>query len=263
MKNIPLFNSIVQLVRTLFARIAQNDLVYRVAHRLVSDHDGENNADISTNGELRALRRYISSWKTVFDIGANEGEWMRLALTLNPTLQVHCFEPNTAAYKMIMAGNVPEQVTVNHCAMGATLGSKELLVYSDASVLNSFYARESASMTDAKRETVNVDTISNYCKKHAIDTVDFVKIDVEGHELEVLKGALPMLEHGAITMIQFEYGGTFLDSGISLKAILELVKPFPYDLYKIRPFGLQRIPGYTALLENYHYANYLLIKREQ
>jgi FkbM family methyltransferase len=41
----------------------------------------------------------------------------------------------------------------------------------------------------SKSETVKLSTLDDYCEKNSIDRIDFLKMDVEGHELKVLKGA--------------------------------------------------------------------------
>ena len=56
--------------------------------------EGTNNANITTNGELEVIRKYIPHCRIVFDVGAHIGEWTQLALKENPQVQIHCFEPS-------------------------------------------------------------------------------------------------------------------------------------------------------------------------
>ena len=57
-------------------------IVYRVAQKLVYTHNNENNSVLETNGEYDFLKRNISRFNTVFDVGASVGEWTKLYLDL-------------------------------------------------------------------------------------------------------------------------------------------------------------------------------------
>ena len=55
-------------------------------------------------------------------------------------------------------------------------------------------------------ERVRVRTLDSFCAAKGIEHIDFLKLDVEGHEVAVLRGAQTTLDRGAISMIQFELG---------------------------------------------------------
>src|SRR5437870_3558252 len=73
---------------------------YDLCKAYVDRFSGENNVDFRTNGELTLLRGALGSQETltVFDVGANIGEWSRLALTVNANIDLHCFEPSRATF---------------------------------------------------------------------------------------------------------------------------------------------------------------------
>jgi hypothetical protein len=112
-----------------------------------------------------------------------------------------------------------------------------------------------------KTETVELDTLNQYCEDRNIGAIDFLKLDVEGHELEVLKGATRMLNSGSIKRLQFEYGGCFIDAGVLLKDFFELFNSLEYIFYKIMPNGLMRIPEYDQRLENLQYKNFAVLHK--
>ncbi len=87
--------------------------------------------------------------------------------------------------------------------------------------------------------------------------IDLVKVDVEGHELEVFKGAAGMLAQGKIKRIQFEYGGCNIDSRVLLKDLFEFLLPYGYAFYKVFPRELRRVPRYDQRLENFQYQNWV------
>jgi FkbM family methyltransferase len=55
------------------------------------------------------------------------------------------------------------------------------------------------------KEQITIDTIDNFCKQHYISHIHFLKIDIEGGELDCLRGAYQMIEHNQIDIIQVEH----------------------------------------------------------
>ena len=141
-------------------------------------------------------------------------------------------------------------------------------VYGDARGTNSLYDRQGLEdgwgMDSAGgKETVALETVDGFCREHGIGRVDFVKIDTEGHEVDVLEGARECLRNGALRMIQFEYGGTYIDSRRLLKDVFELTAPLDYTVFLIAPDGLIACPRYDQRLENFQYKNFVLLHEEE
>ena len=92
--------------------------------------------------------------------------------------------------------------------------------------------------------------------------IDLMKVDVEGHELEVFKGAVGMLAQGKIKRIQFEYGGCNIDSRVLLKNLFDFLVPYGYTFYKVFPRELRRVPRYDQRLENFQYQNWVVMAND-
>ena len=103
---------------------------------------------------------------------------------------------------------------------------------------------------------------SNFCEGNKIEKISFLKIDVEGNELSVLKGAEKYISAGKVDYIQFEYGGTFIDAHILLKDVFEFFKNKPYTISKMMSSGLKTTPTYSREFENFQYANYVAILKK-
>jgi len=243
---------------------ANNRMLHRVCKQYVDLYNGENDDDIKTNGELHFMRSVLPQCRTVFDIGANVGHWAALALTVNPRINLHCFEPSRATYQQLLANHFPPNVVCNNLGLSSAPGEAKLLVFEEGSGINSLYRRQGLEdgfglATQQLEETIRLETVDRYCKSQGLREVDFCKVDVEGHELEVFKGMSEMLEVKHIKVIQFEYGGCNIDAGVLLKDIFGFFQGFDYTFYKIFPKGLRPVLRYDQRLENFQYQNWIIM----
>jgi len=227
---------------------------------LICDNDNED--DMTINGEYRLLREVLPDANTVFDVGANVGKWTRAALAINPNLLIHCFEPSAVTYSTLVANDFPANVYGSNCALGDSTRHETLHMDPANSGGNSLYRRKSGMTAPSTTETISVRTLDDYCLERGIEHIDLLKIDVEGHELAVLRGGQEMLRQGRISIIQFEYGGTYLDARILLKDIWDLVTMVApaYRFYKLYPTGPKLIPAYQQSLETFLQSNWVIQK---
>jgi FkbM family methyltransferase len=236
--------------------------LYKVCKRYVDNYNGENNDHLESNGELRLLRELLPECNTVFDVGANAGEWAAFALQVNPQLNLHCFEPSQATYERLVARGFPQNVVCNNFGLSSSSAQAKLLLFDDGAGINSLYRREGLEdgfglKTQQREELIHLETADRYCEQHGIRNVDFFKVDVEGHELEVFKGMTKLLEERRVKSVQFEYGGCNIDADVLLRAIFAFFKSFDYTLYKIYPKHLRRVIRYDQRLENFQYQNWV------
>ena len=136
----------------------------------------------------------------VFDIGANQGQY---ACRLNKFIRsgkVYSFEPFNQSYisllsmKKILKLN---SVIPVHCALSDKKGKMKLkvpiinnsLVVGTQAVLENYQQHEPENAKYIE-ELVDVTTIDEYVYENKIDRVDFIKIDTEGAEIEVIKGGI-------------------------------------------------------------------------
>jgi len=213
------------------------------------------------------MHQTLVNCHTIFDVGANIGDWAALALNINPSLKLHCFEPSRETYQRLLARGWPPDVILNNFGLGSAQEHRTLYLFDDAAGINSLYKREGLEdgwglIPQQRTETIWLDTVDHYCQEHEIAEVDYLKIDVEGHELEVLKGASTMLTRGKINVIQFEYGGCNIDARVFLKDIFDFFTPFAYTHYKIFPRELRRVDRYDQRLENFQYQNWVALRTE-
>jgi FkbM family methyltransferase len=172
--------------------------------------------DVRLNGEealLERLRPFAPA--LLVDVGANVGDWSLAACRHLPSAVVHAFEiaPRTAEeLRTNAAAAFPDRLVVN----GFGLGDRE----GDITI---YFSEESTTATSTMRDvfaisapehgihevseaTARIITGDAYLQEHGLERVDFLKIDVEGAELSVLRGFDEAFGRGAIELVQFEYG---------------------------------------------------------
>lgn len=160
-------------------------------------------ANIELNGEAWLLSQLSDVATTVFDVGAHKGDWTRQALERLPKGKVHAFEPIPDTYVDLerrFGSNA--RVHLNHLALSNQ--PTELRMWTDER--DGTMSSATPTPSGAGRELLVPCTIGDdYVKAHAIDHIDFLKIDVEGHEMEVLQGFQQSLADGAVDLVQFEF----------------------------------------------------------
>lgn len=236
------------------------------------------NHDPKENGEYALLDYIIKPNDIVFDVGANVGEHTLHALKLNRNVSTYSFEPIEDVFRLLEINlndfkNSSMRTSNNNSATTYNIGFyhtaivKKIFYAINCNLLSSIYDRSNnadikAAGIEYAQIDVVLDTIDNFCQKNKIKMINFLKIDVEGAEFDVLLGASEMLSNKTIENIQFEYGKTYLDSKYTLQQVFKYLDNFGYFLYKIVPNGLICMPKWENLLEDYRTSNILASKHK-
>jgi hypothetical protein len=112
------------------------------------------------------------------------------------------------------------------------------------------------SSADAVEQRVTVVTVDAELDRLGRGRIDFLKIDAEGFDLHVLRGAADALERQAIGVIQFEYNEPWLQAGSTLHAALALLSGHDYETFLLKASGLHPydMPTYGEL---FAYSNFV------
>lgn len=223
----------------------------------------------SNSGErfvLNYINTKLRSKITIFDIGANKGEYTEEILEImNKKPMIYVFEPLRSACS-ILRRNFAKNKKVKIFNLGFSDKHGKSIIYFDesTSVLASLYQRKAGSMglpvSLRNQERINLTTIDLFCTKNKISHIDLLKIDTEGHELKVLLGAKKMLEENKISFIQFEFAGTMVDSRTFFRDIYLFLNP-TYKIYRILQDGLREIRICDERQEIFLVSNFLAIHR--
>jgi hypothetical protein len=109
-----------------------------------------------------------------------------------------------------------------------------------------------------KSEQVKCEKLSDYINENNIKHIDFLKIDVEGHELGVLQGLDNYLNASFIDFIQFEYGGANIDTHTTLRDLFEIFNKSDFQVGKLFPRGVE-FYNYVPRMENFQYSNWVAV----
>mgnify|MGYP006182970143 CR=1 FL=1 len=157
----------------------------------------------------------------IFDVGANKGQTTSFFLKLFPEATIFAFEPNPRLYQVLKKkfGHLENVKLINK---GVSNQSGMLLlketVTDETSTFeelnyDSDYLKMKAKVLGVKPEEVvaasyevDVITLNAFIKEEALDFIDVLKIDTEGFEINVLKGAEQMLQSSRISFVYCETG---------------------------------------------------------
>jgi FkbM family methyltransferase len=211
------------------------------------------------SGEAVSVKR-LRPGAVIFDVGANVGQFATLAQTV-PNCKLYCFEPGKHTFAAL-SENI-HRATLFSLALAAEPGTLTLHYDHAGSGLASLTKRrlDHHGIGFEGSEQVDVETMDRMCAQLGVTSIDLLKIDVEGHELDVLRGAKDMLAKRAIGSVQFEFGGCNIDTRTFFQDFYYFFKDAGMVIHRITPSGyLHPITQYRELNEQFGTTNYLAIR---
>lgn len=209
---------------------------------------------------LKSLKLPQSQHLIVFDIGANLGEYTKAWLTQHETAQVVGFEPSSQAFDHLQErfADAPRVRLINK-ACSEEVGEATLFSDRPASGLASLSRRKLDHFGISFNHQERVETVSldEWCRQNQLYP-NFVKLDVEGHELSVLRGARESLIH--CQAIQFEFGGCNIDSRSFFQDFWYFLRGYGFDFFRMSPKGLLHIKDYSEQDEVFSTTNFLAVR---
>ena len=225
---------------------------------------------VLTSGEKRifdVLAQHYQPPFCIFDVGANKGQFLNFAVEClqSNDYTIHCFEPSHTTFR-ILSQHSPigdKRIILNNMGLGREQGQMTLHYDTPGSELASLTKRKLAHfrIDFDESETVKIDTVDNYCLLNQIERIHLLKIDVEGHELDVLAGAKCMFDKRAVDIATFEFGGCNIDTRTFFQDFWHFFSSAHMKLYRITPSGyLSAIDSYREVDEQFRTTNFIAIK---
>ncbi|KPK50897.1 MAG: hypothetical protein AMS22_11630 [Thiotrichales bacterium SG8_50] len=204
---------------------------------------------------IRAYSRLIKPGAVVIDVGANIGaHTLPFAHLVGPAGHVLAFEPTTYAFNRLqrnLALNPPLALRVSACQamLAAQSGDlPDLDLYARWPLRHAPEARHSTHLgIAASTDGAEVVALDDWIARHDISRIDFMKIDVDGHECRILRGAVKTLsKFRPSLLIEFmPYG--LEEAGSSLDELVEILTDLHYSFFRVP--DLTALPNTTSLLQ--------------
>lgn len=211
--------------------------------------------------EFRAVVSLLSNSNPILciDIGGNKGKYTEQILKIFPDCKIIIFEPaksNVNILKDNFKNNA--NVTVEKFAISSKNGKQILFSDEEGSGMASLTKRrlDHYDIDFNYNEIVNTIRFEDYwINKLGSQKINFCKIDVEGHEFDVLNTFGDSINF--VDVIQFEFGGTNIDTRTFFQDYWYFFKKNNFQLYRMSPLGLVPVNIYKELDEFFLITNYL------
>jgi FkbM family methyltransferase len=258
----------IKIYRFIFARplfLKWNNLLYRLSLSGLGILNYENP---KVSGESYFVNKLVSQSNddgVIIDAGANQGSYSLMCFKACTDTQIYSFEPHPKTFISLMKNLSGQNSVCVNKALGASCGVLELFDYADrdGSSHASLYSGviEEIHHANVTSHRVEVTTVDNFIKENKINKVKLLKIDTEGHELEVLKGASIAINSRMIIVIHFEFNEMNVISRSFFKDFVELLPE--YDFYRLLPSGMISLKYSPLKSEIFAYQNIVAILRGQ
>ena len=185
----------------------------------------------------------LDKFEIILDVGAHKGESINLFLKNFIVKKIYSFESSPINFDLLKQNLISikrkfknTEIVIENLTLGSE--NKEALLKqideSSSSTLNNinlesnyFKKKRSLLYNDKKKNfyeniKINITTLDEYLGRNKIKYVDFLKIDTEGYEYEVLKGLKKNIENVKLIMFEHHYDD-MLDKGYSFGDIKDLL----------------------------------------
>ena len=200
----------------------------------------------------------------IFDVGANIGKYSLLLAKTFPQAKIYSFEPNQNTFSHLKI-NVGKEVNCVNLGMGAE--DKTATIYTYSNNLTSSHAsiyKDLFSTFHNTNDVVELDfqmtTIDNFCKLENVTCINFLKIDTEGNEYNVLKGAIESISARKIKIIQFEFGECDVFSRVFLQDFYTILTE--YKIYRLDSNRLIPLFEYKSTNEIFRFQNFIAVRKD-
>jgi FkbM family methyltransferase len=265
---------IIQILR-IYEKLFNNTYFYKFNKFLFiasSKGLGIDNSELITEKSENALLSYFFSHYNkeekliIFDVGANIGEYSAKIKTMNNLVDIYSFEPHPVTFQKLNANS--KIVGFNAVQMGCGDQSGTIKFYDYLNSPGTEHATmlkgviEDIHHSESIEIEVESTTIDDFMQSNLIEHINLLKIDTEGFELNVLKGAEFALNNNKIDMIHFEFNSMNMMSRVFMRDFIKLLSQ--YKLFRALSNGLVLIDTKHQLLtEIFMFQNIVAIHKSK
>lgn len=210
---------------------------------------------------VTALFPFMGKEPVIIDCGSNKGHWADIVLEeFNGNCELHLFDPNE---KMISFCEIKYEyrrnITYNNKALDYQINTRPFFYFENFNnEISSFYKDEKGwdglPMKIKKVETVSLDEyyVNNLCD----GVIDYLKIDCEGFDLQVLKGCEELMSEDKIGIIQIEYSGHWQRGNHSFEELKLIADKYGYKVYRYTEGNFWEAKEGSPSFDNYFLTKY-------
>ncbi len=175
----------------------------------------------------------------VIDAGAHAGQFTKLFAAMVPQGHVHSFEPNSYAYSILnkaMMIKGMQNVCIHRAGLSDAEGSLEISVPVKPSGSIGFGLSHFGQSQDDRpylHETATVITLDHFVANHNLTRIDFIKADIEGWELRMLKGAEQAIDRFKPALFLEVVDGNLQRAGDDTQALWDFLTAKGYQGYQV------------------------------
>jgi len=212
--------------------------------------------------ETQVIRRIAEKMNTMLDIGANIGWYSLVAAKTNPKSIIHSFEPIPTTYSRLIhnfALNSIDSLRCHNYGFSNEPGSFPFYFYPEGSgnaSMQNLAGRKDVTIVDCELRTL--DSVLDWLP--SANTIDFIKCDVEGNELFVLKGGLKLLsKYKPILLCELlrKWSASF---GYHPNEAIDLLQSIGYKVYTAASDG--KLVQFSRITESTIHTNFFFVHPE-
>ncbi|MEM7714878.1 MAG: FkbM family methyltransferase [Cyanobacteria bacterium P01_A01_bin.68] len=212
------------------------------------------------------VRNFVKPGMVVFDVGSNIGDYSVLfSKIVGAKGKVYAFEATEMTFHKLQQRLIQEKCRNISAFHNAVYSENKQIEFNefpeDYSVWNSIGTPKMLNPDGSgeyvpivKTEVVEAVSLDYFCQQHNIEKIDYLKVDVEGAESDVLQGASELLKNKFVKFIQFEISQKMLEGlNRSAKSTFEILNKYGYECHRISPNGEigEEVSDSNSFYENY------------
>jgi len=221
------------------------------------------NHDVYSNGELTVIKK-LSKFEPsiIFDGGANIGNYSLLINKFHPNAKIYSFEPVKATFQKLKE-NTKSRSNIIPVMNGLFKEncSQEINIF-NSDTHSSLFDIQGLSYEANQKQRIELIRGDDFMRDNRIDSIDFLKLDIEGAEYAALEGFEDNIKNGKIKAIQFEYGYINITTKKLLIDYYNFFEAHNYIVGKIFP-KIVEFRKYEFIHEDFIGPNFIAVKKSE
>jgi len=209
------------------------------------------------HGETWIQQRFSGKFNTIFDVGANIGEWTNMTRSYQPNADIHMFEIVPQTYHRLLNNiEIDDRMYSNSFGLLDVAGPVPMKHKTTYDALSTIVT--DVRLDDSVPLTGLAFTGDQYVQSRGIDVIDYLKVDTEGAEGKVFQGFYNTFKEGKVRVVQFEYSFICVLTKWMLIDSYKFFEPLGFKLGRLKPDHIE-FHDYTLIDEDFKGPEYVAV----